>query len=190
MKRDTQRAKVYKAEGEAFKGHTKANERLETVPDIERYVQYVFGLKRVRDAFPSAMPSPLRGLGFGGYSLPTVGDGRARRRAGGNVRGIIMPKWSRSKWVVLHELAHTISMRVYGFGIAGHGWEYCSVYLSLVRYALGVEAHDLLKAQFKTHRVKFRAPRKRREISVEQRVALIERMAIARAAKVAREISP
>lgn len=187
MKRDTQRAKVYKAEGEAFKGHTKANERLETVADIEKYVEYVFGLKRVRDAFPKAMPVE-NGL-FCGWKLPTVGDGRARRRAGGNVAGIHMPKWARSKWVVLHELAHTISLRTYR-GIAGHGWEYCSVYLSLVRYALGVEAHDLLKAQFKAHRVKFRAPRKRREISVEQRGALIERMAIARAAKVAREISP
>jgi len=189
VKRDTQRAKVYKAEGAAFDGYAEACKRLETVAEVEGYVKYVFGLKRVQDAFPRAVPNALSGLGFGGYSLPTVGDGRGRRRAGGTVRGIVMPKWSRKKWVVLHELAHTVSMRIFGFGIAGHGWEYCSTYLLLVRYTLGVEAHDLLKKSFKEHRVKFRAPRKRREISVEKRVALIERMAIARAAKAARELS-
>lgn len=188
MKRDTQRSKVYKAEKEAFRDHAKASERLETVEDMEKYVKYVFGLKRVRDAFPNAMP--VGDSVFCGWRLPNVRDGRGRRCAGGDVRGITMPVWSRSKWIVLHELAHTISLRIHR-GIAAHGWEYCATYLLLVRYALGVEAHDLLKEQFKAHRVRFRAPRKRvyRELTIEERTALVDRLAAMRAAKLTKEIS-
>lgn len=179
MKRDTQRKKVYQAEGAAFAKDSEANVELSTVADIEKFVNHVFSMKRVQKAFPRA---------FGNWDTPSVGDGRARRRAGGNVYGIHMPKWSRCKWIVLHELAHTISLRV-DSRIAFHGWEYCETYLLLVRYVLGLESYNRLKDSFKSHRIKFRAPRKRREITTEQRVALIERMAIARAAKVAREVS-
>ena len=185
MRRDNQRKKVYRAEDAAFESHEEANERVETVEDIEAYVRYVFGLKRVQNAFPKAMPKGASS--FSGWQVPRVGDGRHRRRAGATPYAIFMPRRARHKWVVLHELAHTISLRI-DSRIAGHGWEYCETYLLLVRYALGVEAHDLLKASFKKHRVKFRAPRKRRELTAEERAALVERMRKARASRGASEV--
>jgi uncharacterized membrane protein len=63
---------------------------------------------------------------------------------------------------------------------AGHGWQFAETYLLLVRHVMGVDAHDRLKAQFKEHRVRFREPKKRRELSEEQRQALRERLYEAR----------
>ena len=45
---------------------------------------------------------------------------------------------------------------------------------------MGVDAHDRLKAQFKEHRVRFREPKKRRELTEEQRQVLSERLYEAR----------
>lgn len=172
MKRDTQRSKVYKAERVAFEGHVEANEVLPAVEDIERFVRHVWSLKRVQDAFPRAVVEWRLGR-------PAVHDGRGRKSACGAMGFISMPVWSRKKWVVLHELAHVISRRTDCY-IAGHGWEYAACYLLLVRYVLGVDAHDRLKAEFKAHRVRFREPRKRAPLSPERRAALVATLAAAR----------
>lgn len=167
--RDSQRQKVYDAERKAFEGE---QIDLPEVSDMERFVAHVCGLKRVRQAFPCLMRHVV------------IGDGRARRRAGGNYYGIFMPRWSRKRWVVLHELSHTIVQRQHGVrGTAGHGWEFASVYLTLVRHVLGVPAHARLKAQFRAHRVRFKAPRKGRPLSPERRAALVEVLARARASR-------
>lgn len=175
--RDNQRSKVYAAERAAFNSHAKANERLETVQDMEEFVEYVWGLKRIQTAFPRATqlwPS----------SLPDVKDGRRRRAPCANEYYINIPKWGRCKWIVCHELAHTIAERTHR-NIAGHGWQYCETYLLVVRYVLGVDAHDLLKRSFRAHRVKFRKPTKRKPLTDEQRAALVARVAKAREARLA-----
>jgi putative metallohydrolase (TIGR04338 family) len=173
--RDTQRSKVYEAERAAFRDHVEANEGLREVADIKAFVRHVFSLKRVQDAFPRAVTEWRSGA-------PNVHDGRGRRRACGGINFISMPLWSRCKWIVLHELAHTISFRTQ-YHIAAHGWEYAATYLTLVRCVLGVEAHDLLKAQFKAHRVRFRAPTKRAPLSPERRAQLVATLAAARASR-------
>lgn len=175
--RDSQRSKVYKAENIAFKGHAKANESLPEIEDIERYVRHVWSLKRVQDAFPRAVVNWRLGA-------PAVHDGRGRRSACGAVGFISMPKRARVAWIVLHELAHTISRRI-DYNIAGHGWQYAATYLTLVRLVLGVEAHDLLKAQFKAHRVRYREPRSRAPLSPERRAILVERLRTARELRMA-----
>lgn len=168
--RDSQRSRVYKAEQVL----ESLSERLETVPEIEKYVRYVWSLKRVRDAFPAGTL----------YGPPKVRDGRGRRRAAGNAHSIWMPKWARSQWVTIHELAHTIQWRTYGpWMTAGHGWEFCHIYLHLVLYVMGREAHDKLKAAFKAHRIKYRQPTRRAPLSLERRQALTEQLAIAREAR-------
>lgn len=175
MLRDTQRSKVYKAERVAFRDHAEANEGLREVADIEAFVRHVFSLKRVQDAFPRAVTEWRAGT-------PKVRDGRRRRSACGGIGFISMPLWSRCKWIVLHELAHTIAFRTQ-YHIAAHGWEYAATYLKLVRCVLGVEAHDLLKAQFKAHRVRYKAPVKRAPLSPERRAQLAATLAAARAAR-------
>lgn len=168
--RDSQRQKVYDAERRAFKD---APIDLPEMEDIERFVAHVRTLKRVRQSFPCLVLRPVQAK-----------DGRARRAAGGNSQGIFMPRWSRKKWIVLHELSHTIVQRVHGvFGAAGHGWEFASAYLTLVRHVLGRGAHDALKAEFRAGRVRFKAPRKRAPLSAERRAALAQMLVKARASR-------
>lgn len=165
--RDSQRSKVYKAEQIAFKG---SSIDVPEIKDIEEYIDHIRSLGRVRESFPELVKFPV-----------FVGDGRARRRPCANSSGIFMPRHARQKWIVLHELSHTIIRRRYSvLRAAGHGWQFAEAYLLLVRHVMGVEAHDRLKAQFKEHRVRFREPKKRRELTEEQRQALRERLYEAR----------
>lgn len=167
-RRDSQRGKLYTAESKAFEG---APVDLPEVEDIERYVAHIGNLGRVKESFPELGWRPI-----------TVGDGRRRRSAGGDARGIYMPRWSRKRWVVLHELGHTIMDRRYR-NATGHGWQYAEVYLTLVRHVMGVDAHDRLRDQFKAHRVRYRKPRERAPMSPEQRAILAERLRLARETK-------
>ena len=143
--RDAQRARVYKAD-EVLHGMSRAN--VSTVPAIEAYVAKVWAAPRVREAFPKATGTPP----------PVVMDGRGRRSAGGNGRMITMPKWSRRESIVLHELAHTITDRTYGREVAGHGWQYCSVYLRLVQEVMGWDAWCALRHAFRQRKVQYVDP--------------------------------
>ncbi len=112
-------------------------------------------------------------------------DGRGRSNAGGCADYITLPLWARQTRTILHELAHLIADRKYARrNIAGHGWQFCAIYLDLVRFVMGLEAGDALKASFKTHKVRYREPTKR-NMTPEQRQAAADRMAMARAAKLA-----
>lgn len=167
-RRDSQRGKLYTAERKAFEG---APVDLPEVEDVERFIAHICKLGRIKESFPELE-----------WRSITVGDGRRRRAAGGDARGIYMPRWSRMRWVVLHELGHTIMDRRYRNAV-GHGWQYAEIYLTLVRHVMGVDAHDRLKAQFKAHRVRYRKPRERAPMSPEQRAILAERLRLAREAK-------
>ncbi len=170
MQRDTQRARVYKSDA-ALVAIAKP---LPMVRDVERFTKRMFGMKRVQEAFPSSAR----------YSMPRVGDGRGRSHACGGEWEIKIPLWARNEAVVIHELAHTIALREFGRrgDAAFHGWQFCSVYLKLTLYGMGREAHDVLKAAFKKNRVRFTAPRAKRQLTDEQRQALADRLALGRLA--------
>jgi putative metallohydrolase (TIGR04338 family) len=144
MQRDNQRSKLYKAEKVlADKAFTY---RLDTVRDMERLVKKVQTRATLVRRYGPELRKPI-----------FVGDGRGKRNAGGDGQGIYMPRWSRTAYIVLHELAHTISIRKYGrSAIAPHGRHFCAVYLDLVRFILGKEAADALKASFRDRGVKYR----------------------------------
>lgn len=164
--RDTQRSKVYAAEKAAFKDVQCANVRLETVGEIEKFTKAVWEHQWFGDTFPKATI----------WGSPEVSDGRGRRCGGATSIGISMPKFTRTKWYVIHEISHTVVLRQHGSSVASHGWEYCAVYLKLVRRILGVEAHDALKGSFKQHKVRYTEPRKRGPLSPERREALVARL--------------
>ena len=167
--RDTQRSRVYKSDTALVK----IAKPLATVPEVERFVKRVLGMKRVADAFPrSRLPR----------WLPEVRDGRGRRKAGGCASYITMPLWSRNEAIVLHELAHTICQREHN-DATGHGWQYCAIYLTLTLHAMGREAHDVLKAAFKENRVRYTAPRKRKPMDPARKAELVARLAAYRAAQ-------
>lgn len=168
--RDTQRKRVYKCDPAL----REIAQKLPHMNDVRRFVKRVIGMKRVQDAFPKSRLATWS---------PDVLDGRGRRNAGGWCGGITMPVWSRDEAVALHELAHTICQREHGYEVAGHGWQFCSIYLTLTLYAMGREAHDVLKAAFKANRVRFTAPRKRAPLSPERRAEMVERLATYRLQK-------
>jgi putative metallohydrolase (TIGR04338 family) len=141
--RDSQKSRLYKAERAAL---DKISKRLDTIDDITRFVD------RIRKR-----ATIVRRYGYELKRSVFIGDGRGKRNAGGDSRGIYMPKWSRTEYIVLHELSHCIACRRYGrYNIAAHGREFAAVYVDLVRYIIGKEAADALKASFREHRVKFR----------------------------------
>jgi putative metallohydrolase (TIGR04338 family) len=170
IERDSQRSRVYKADDvlEAFA------KPLPSVADVEAYAKRLFKSKRLAKKYPRA-----------GWRPPVVADGRRNRDASGSTWQIVIPRWARNEAVVLHELAHTISMREYGRHIAGHGWQYASTFLDVVKWMMGKAAHDALKASFKAHKVRFRKPVKR-TLTDEQRAALAARLASARMQKAKR----
>jgi putative metallohydrolase (TIGR04338 family) len=150
MPRDSQRSKLYAAEV-AVKWVD--NERLETVEEMETWVRHILASKWLTNNFPS-----LRNIEIG------VKDGRGRSQAGGSHSYITMPKWSRSKDVVLHEISHSFISRIYGHeNVAAHGREYARILLLLVRHFMGKENYLRLRASFKECRVRF-SLRKNRQV--------------------------
>jgi putative metallohydrolase (TIGR04338 family) len=143
--RDSQRSKLYKAERIAEVD----SKSYPDLSDCQNYILKCLKSKRLLKLYP-----------FMNGVFVEVKDGRGCRNASGGRYSITLPRWARTEWVMLHELAHTITMRKYVKRVAPHGREYAVVYLNLVRIFLGRESEKQLKLAFKTHRVKYRKPRK------------------------------
>ena len=160
--RDNQRSKVFKAEDKARKGDERP---LPKVDDIERYLTRNMGRKTLERRYGETIMG----------RMTKVADGRGTRHAlayGGYKIGI--PLWARSEWVVLHEMAHIIHSRINGaksrrqpmpahaanlVGGASHGWQFCAIFVDLVRYCCGAEAAEKLKTEFKAGKVRYKKPR-------------------------------
>ena len=165
--RDTQRKKVYAAADIAFKSFGgKPVERVETMDEITKFVSLVWTNPKIESKYSVAVHG----------RFPTIGDGRGRVRASGGWDGIKIPRWCRFKWLIVHELAHTVTVRTYGNDHAWHGWEFCAVYLDIVRATFGAAAHEALKSSFKKHRVRFTEPRKRAPLDPACRAKLVSRL--------------
>jgi len=88
--------------------------------------------------FAASVVAPIRVIG-----------GRQRPATAMNFLSTIsMPKWSRTKFLVIHEVSHILAARCYGEDvIAAHGPEYATLFLELVGHFLGAEdALDLHEA--------------------------------------------
>jgi putative metallohydrolase (TIGR04338 family) len=87
-----------------------------------------------------------------------VKDGRGTRIArGGWGTGrptVNLPRWARTRLVILHELAHVLTSRP-GREVAAHGPEFAKTYLELVR-RFEPELAPRLRAEFKAGRVRTR----------------------------------
>jgi len=182
--RDSQRSKVYKAERNAGIQQSVyrktaygsvGNREIQpmTIEECQKMVDKILTSKYVQRKYDSS------GIIRWGKSIRVVAGksgGMARDEWG--VKTISLGIWGRQEFVVIHEVAHHLA------GLHNkHNWRFCQVELDLVRHFMGKEAHDSLKAEFKKLKVKFTAPRKKRELTPEQRAILVERMAKAREAK-------
>lgn len=77
-------------------------------------------------------------------SRPEVRDGRGRRHACycPSTHQIRLPRWSRSRMIVLHEIAHALLRR--REDLAWHGPEFAGVYLDLLVRHAGVALAEAL----------------------------------------------
>lgn len=143
--RDTQRSKLYAAERAAFGDAFTADPM-----DFDRAVAFV------RQVWRS--PWTRRKWPFVTYNAPPyVADGRGTLYARGSLGRLNLPRWSRTKPVILHELAHALTW--HRRDIAAHGREFAAVLLELVQHWLGVAAAKKLRAAFRAGRVRYRPKR-------------------------------
>ncbi len=152
--RDTQRSKLYKAEREAFQ------ENVVYYPEMDDMAQYV--AKTL-----SRAPIKARYADDFGKNRLQIKDGRRRSSAGGCDRFITIPRAMRKDWVILHELAHALTQRKYGYYVAAHGWQFAAIYIDLIHFMKGKDAADALKASFRKNRVRWR-PKQKRVATPEQ----------------------
>jgi len=141
--RDSQRSKVYGAEDALVRAYK--DERLETTDEIYNWVAKLSSRKWFKKRFPMFNIERF-----------VVKSGRGRRTAYGGHTHIAMPKWSRNKMIILHELAHCLNVTGHDsrYHVA-HGRRYCRIYLSLVKHAMGTDRARELRQRFKQYKVKY-----------------------------------
>ena len=175
--RDSQRKKVYVAERVAFEklelfasrypgGFSGDWKPLDdnSIQGTRRYVRQVIGSKRWA-TLVHRYDYPYEN------SVIKVKDGRGCTFARGGSRGVTLPVWARSKPIVLHELAHTLTFHEKQVG--PHGWLFCRAFLDLVGTFIGADAKKELKASFRAHKVRT-SPRR---VEVERLPRRIGRLA-------------
>lgn len=118
--RDFQRARLYRWEAEHVLPRLAAPLSLEA---CRRLIEAAY---RWREA-PGADP---------GWAPPELTDGRGRRHACGSRAVIKLPRWARTRAIVLHECAH-------GMADDQHGPRFVAVYVALLERFGGLDPADL-----------------------------------------------
>ena len=139
--RDTQRSKVYAAEGAAF---GRAKEEL-TLDECRAFIAEVWRSETAKQLRHGT------GRQWRVYP-PRLADGRGCRSASAGNGEVTLPRWARSKWVILHELSHEITEG----RRAAHGPEFCRSDLRLVERFIGFEARERLGAKMRKRGVRTR----------------------------------
>ena len=71
-----------------------------------------------------------------GVPAPRVEDGRGRRHAAGSREVIKLPRWARTRPIVLHECAH-------GLAADGHGPDFARVYIDLLADFMAIDRSEM-----------------------------------------------
>jgi putative metallohydrolase (TIGR04338 family) len=131
--RDSQRARLYRAEAEVDTGRS-----IPSVPLLQAYVDELVTNRWFEDRW--------------GVRSFHVRPGHGHRRATADEHGVLqMPRWARTELVLLHEVAHCLAPR----GCAPHGPEYAGVLVCLVRRRMGLAAAQALEDAFVRQRVRW-----------------------------------
>jgi len=68
---------------------------------------------------------------------------------------VSLPPWGRTEWVILHEIAHAVT--IHRSDVAPHGREFAAAYLCLVRHMMGAESAKALRDSMRHYRVRVAA---------------------------------
>lgn len=132
--RDSQRARLYRAEG-----HVDAGRRLPTVARMQAWVDGLAATEWFVARWGSRSFEVRPGFGH-------------RRATADQANGVLqMPKWARSELVLLHEIAHCLTPAAF----ASHGPEYAGVLLALARRGMGPGTAQRLEDAFAAERVRW-----------------------------------
>lgn len=174
--KDSKRSKVYASENRAL-----AEMRATGLVPREEMTQKQM-LRRLRQVTHSKwMRKAYKQLGT---NVPLAFNRQSW--ATGGARGMRFPPSGvlLNEMTLLHELAHVVQHRTPGGHLtAGHGWEWASVYVALVQRFMGRESARLLKLHFRQAKIRFTQPRAKRQLTEEQKQALRDRLAAARASR-------
>lgn len=131
--RDSQRARLYRAEGEVDAGR-----RLPTVVRMQAWVDGLVATDWFRARW--------------GDRAFEVRPGFGHRRATADQHGVLqMPKWARTELVLLHEVAHCLTPPT----CAAHGSEYAGILVALARRGMGPATAQALEDAFARQRVRW-----------------------------------
>ena len=149
--KDFQRSRVYRWEHDQVFPH---DPHLLSIEDCRALVDIVY---RWHEGPLSLRP---------GWAPPSVTDGRGRRHACGSREVIKLPRWARTRPLVLHECAH-------GLAADKHGPEFVRVYVDLLVRFMGLDRAALV-ASVEMAGIKI-AGRRRADLGVPTRLAAARR---------------
>lgn len=135
--RDSQKQKLYDTESTVRWKCEALDRKLPSIEAIQRYVNHL-----------TSEPWFLKC--FGKYTIKV--KNKSGSGADASYKTIRFSKWSRSIFVVLHEVAHVLHKPGYG---SSHGRFYARTLIALVEHKIGNEAAKILKAEFRKGRVKY-----------------------------------
>lgn len=160
QKRDTQRARVYRAERAAFYGYNGSGEK-----------QLLYGksydtLRGKRNRVKKIVSSKWWKKKSRASSIQVRHFDKQLYGGEAYTFSIYMGIREADEWVLIHELAHVLlktarfdySRKIgipYTYDIRAHGRAYCRIFLALVRRFIGTEAYHALRLSFKKHNVKY-----------------------------------
>lgn len=139
MPRDFQRSKVYAAERSAFT----FSPEFTTIDECDDFARIITGCSYW-----------LLNNGKTNYRLH---DGRGHRSAYFKRKSntIVLPRWARSRFVIIHEFSHFLTFIKHGDSVPSHGRVFCRHYLDLISELMGADSAALLERAFMSHGVKY-----------------------------------
>lgn len=144
--RDSQRSRVYKAQGHVGHGN-----RLETTAEIQSWVDKITSSRWWRSRYPWIKRVKIL-PGRGCRKALAINGVYLEERKQGFDAVIKLPKWARTPLTILHELTH-IAIEPARDG--AHGREFCRNYLTMVERWMGQETCQELRKAFRSNRVKW-----------------------------------
>lgn len=149
IKYDMQGSKVYAAEDHlTVKG---AFKKFKTIEGVENWVNKITDSKwwkKFKIPFFVSNPKRIKNL-HPRYDRIKVHDSKKQDAEGFHGR-IWMPKWSRSRLFILHEIAHAIQTEK-----PWHDRQFCAIYLSLIKKWIGKRAWKQMKDNFDVFKVEY-----------------------------------